>query len=138
MREVLADIQDGTFARRFIADQNAGAPEFNALRAKGEAHPIEAVGRELRKLFSWLRTADTEKTTSKVQPVAKKTQRSGFSLSPTASEAPSLFVAGFLLYCGVSVRFFGIRALGVCCRSVTISLTVLKSSDCRSTHCYVE
>ena len=61
MREVLTDIQDGTFARRFIADQDAGAPEFNALRAKGEAHPIEAVGRELRKLFSWLRTADTEK-----------------------------------------------------------------------------
>jgi ketol-acid reductoisomerase len=61
MRDVLTDIQDGTFARRFIADQDAGAPEFNALRAKGEAHPIEAVGRELRKLFSWLRTADTEK-----------------------------------------------------------------------------
>jgi ketol-acid reductoisomerase len=61
MRDVLTDIQDGTFARRFIADQDAGAPEFTALRAKGEAHPIEKVGRELRKLFSWLRTADTEK-----------------------------------------------------------------------------
>ena len=61
MRDVLTDIQDGTFARRFIADQDAGAPEFNALRAKGEAHPIEKVGRELRKLFSWLRTAETEK-----------------------------------------------------------------------------
>jgi ketol-acid reductoisomerase len=61
MRDVLTDIQDGTFARRFIADQDAGAPEFAALRAKGEAHPIEKVGRELRKLFSWLRTADTEK-----------------------------------------------------------------------------
>jgi len=61
MRDVLTDIQDGTFARRFIADQDAGAPEFEALRAKGEAHPIEKVGRELRKLFSWLRNADTEK-----------------------------------------------------------------------------
>jgi ketol-acid reductoisomerase len=61
MRDVLTDIQDGTFARRFIADQDAGAPEFLALRAKGEAHPIEKVGRELRKLFSWLRQADTEK-----------------------------------------------------------------------------
>jgi ketol-acid reductoisomerase len=61
MRDVLTDIQDGTFARRFIADQDAGAPEFAALRAKGEAHPIEKVGRELRKLFSWLRTAETEK-----------------------------------------------------------------------------
>ena len=61
MRDVLTDIQDGTFANRFIADQDAGAPEFLALRAKGEAHPIEKVGRELRKLFSWLRQADTEK-----------------------------------------------------------------------------
>ena len=60
MKDVLTDIQDGTFARRFIADQDAGAPEFLALRAKGEAHPIEKVGRELRKLFSWLRNADTE------------------------------------------------------------------------------
>jgi len=60
MRDVLTDIQDGTFANRFIADQDAGAPEFLALRAKGEAHPIEKVGRELRKLFSWLRQADTE------------------------------------------------------------------------------
>ncbi len=61
MRDVLTDIQDGTFANRFIADQDAGAPEFLALRAKGESHPIESVGRELRKLFSWLRQADTEK-----------------------------------------------------------------------------
>ncbi len=60
MKEVLADIQDGSFANRFIADQDAGAPEFNALRAKGEAHPIEKVGRELRKLFSWLRKSDNE------------------------------------------------------------------------------
>ncbi len=58
MRDVLTDIQDGTFARRFVADQDAGAPEFLALRAKGEAHPIEAVGRGLRKLFSWIKNAD--------------------------------------------------------------------------------
>lgn len=60
MRDVLTDIQDGTFANRFITDQDAGAPEFNALRAKGEAHPIEKVGRELRKLFSWLRKSENE------------------------------------------------------------------------------
>ena len=53
MQEVLADIQNGAFAKRFIEDQDAGGPEFKALRAKGEAHPIEATGRELRKLFSW-------------------------------------------------------------------------------------
>ncbi|MFM2023374.1 MAG: ketol-acid reductoisomerase, partial [Actinomycetota bacterium] len=58
MKAVLADIQSGEFAKRFIADQDAGAPEFLALRAKGEAHPIEATGRELRKLFSWIKNKD--------------------------------------------------------------------------------
>ncbi|NLT54761.1 MAG: ketol-acid reductoisomerase [Actinomycetales bacterium] len=60
MREVLSDIQDGTFAARFIADQDAGAPEFARLRAEGEAHPIEATGRELRKLMSWVKTNDSD------------------------------------------------------------------------------
>ena len=58
MKDVLADVQSGAFAKRFIDDQDAGAPEFKALRAKGEAHPIEATGRELRKLFSWIKTDD--------------------------------------------------------------------------------
>jgi ketol-acid reductoisomerase len=58
MRAVLADVQSGAFAKRFIDDQDAGGPEFAALRAKGEAHPIEATGRELRKLMSWVETSD--------------------------------------------------------------------------------
>ncbi len=53
MKAVLADIQDGTFAKRFIADQDAGASEFTALREKGAQHPIEAVGRNLREMFAW-------------------------------------------------------------------------------------
>ncbi len=53
MQAVLADIQSGAFAKRFIADQDAGAPEFLALRAKGEGHSIEETGRKLRALFSW-------------------------------------------------------------------------------------
>jgi len=58
MREILADIQDGTFAARFIADQDAGAPEFTAFRAAAEKHPIEATGRELRQLMAWVRSDD--------------------------------------------------------------------------------
>ena len=58
MKAVLADIQNGAFAKRFIDDQDAGAPEFKELRAKGEEHPIEATGRELRKLFSWIKNED--------------------------------------------------------------------------------
>ena len=60
MKAVLTDIQTGAFAKRFIDDQDAGAPEFKELRAKGEAHPIEATGRELRKLMSWVETTDTD------------------------------------------------------------------------------
>jgi ketol-acid reductoisomerase len=58
MREILADIQDGTFAARFIADQDAGAPEFTAFRVAAEKHPIEATGRELRQLMAWVRSDD--------------------------------------------------------------------------------
>jgi ketol-acid reductoisomerase len=58
MQAVLSDIRSGAFAERFIADQDAGAPEFKALRAKAEAHPIESVGRHLRGLMSWVATDD--------------------------------------------------------------------------------
>jgi ketol-acid reductoisomerase len=58
MKAVLADITSGAFAERFIADQDAGAPEFLALRKKGEEHPIEETGRELRALFSWRKSDD--------------------------------------------------------------------------------
>ncbi|MFN8077082.1 MAG: ketol-acid reductoisomerase [Kineosporiaceae bacterium] len=60
MKAVLADIQNGAFAKRFIDDQDAGAPEFKELRAKGEVHPIEGTGRELRKLMSWVKTTDSD------------------------------------------------------------------------------
>ena len=54
MKAVLADIQNGSFAKRFVDDQQAGGPEFKELRAEGEQHPIEKVGRELRGLMSWV------------------------------------------------------------------------------------
>ena len=60
MRAVLADIQNGSFAERFMSDQEAGAPEFRALRAKAEQHPIEDTGRELRGLMSWIDAGDDD------------------------------------------------------------------------------
>jgi ketol-acid reductoisomerase len=60
MQEILADIKSGAFAQRFIDDQDAGAPEFKALRAKAEQHPIEETGRELRKLMSWVKSHDAD------------------------------------------------------------------------------
>jgi ketol-acid reductoisomerase len=60
MQAVLADIKSGAFAERFIADQDAGAPEFQRLRAEGEQHPIEATGRALRQLMSWVKSTDSD------------------------------------------------------------------------------
>jgi ketol-acid reductoisomerase len=62
MKAVLADIQSGAFAERFIADQDAGAPEFKALREQGEQHPIEQVGRELRGMMPWIESKDDDYT----------------------------------------------------------------------------
>ncbi len=58
MKEVLTAIQDGSWAAGFIADQDAGAPDFRAKRAAAEAHPIEATGKHLRGLMSWVSTSD--------------------------------------------------------------------------------
>ncbi len=60
MKDVLTDIQEGTFAKRFIDDQDAGAPEFKAFRTAAEQHPIEATGRELRQLMSWVKGHDDD------------------------------------------------------------------------------
>ena len=43
-------------------DQKNGAPEFKELRAKEEQHPIESTGRELRKMFAWLKDSDDDYT----------------------------------------------------------------------------
>ena len=58
MKDGRTDIQNGTFAQRFMDDQAAGGPEFKKLRAEGEAHQIEGVGRELRQLMAWVSSED--------------------------------------------------------------------------------
>ncbi len=60
MKAVLTDIQDGTFAKKFIEDQDAGAPEFKQMRESEQAHPIETTGKELRKMFSWIKPTDSD------------------------------------------------------------------------------
>jgi len=62
MKAVLTDIQSGQWAARFIADQDAGAPDFKAKRAAGEQHPIELVGRELRGMMGWIDSGDDDYT----------------------------------------------------------------------------
>ncbi len=55
MREILADIRSGEFAREWILENQAGRPTFRARNARESAHPIEAVGRVLRARMPWLR-----------------------------------------------------------------------------------
>ena len=52
--EILSEIQDGTFAKEWILENQAGRPVFNALKRKDREHPIELVGAELRKMMPWL------------------------------------------------------------------------------------
>ena len=55
MKKVLADIQDGTFAKDFLLDMSSagGQVHFNAMRKKASEHPAEVVGESIRKLYSW-------------------------------------------------------------------------------------
>ena len=53
MKKVLSEIQDGTFASNWIAENNNGRAFFNATRRLESEHQLEQVGKELRKMYSW-------------------------------------------------------------------------------------
>ncbi|MGD1011558.1 MAG: ketol-acid reductoisomerase [Acidimicrobiales bacterium] len=54
MRQILSEIQDGTFAKEWVAEDRAGRKRFNELRAAGKNHPIESVGAELRAMMPFV------------------------------------------------------------------------------------
>ncbi|WP_019811379.1 ketol-acid reductoisomerase [Saccharomonospora halophila] len=60
MKAVLAEIQDGTFAREWVAEDEADRPNFRRLQQQGEQHPIEETGTKLRGLMSWVDRPITE------------------------------------------------------------------------------
>jgi ketol-acid reductoisomerase len=60
MRRILAEIKDGSFAREWVAEDDAGRPNLRKLAAEGEQHPIETVGARLRGLMSWVDRPITE------------------------------------------------------------------------------
>ena len=55
MKKILADIQDGSFAKEFLLDMSDAGSQvhFNAMRKIAAEHPAEVVGKEIRKLYSW-------------------------------------------------------------------------------------
>ena len=58
MKKILSDIQDGSFAKEWLLENQVGCPHFNAMRKNEAEQPLEKVGSELRKLYSW---NDTDK-----------------------------------------------------------------------------
>ena len=58
MKRVLEAVQDGSFAKEWITENDEGRPRFNRLRKENAEHPIESVGKELRGMMSFLKDAD--------------------------------------------------------------------------------
>ncbi|HET7529394.1 MAG TPA: ketol-acid reductoisomerase [Mycobacteriales bacterium] len=55
MKRILAEIQDGSFAKEWVAEDDAGRPQYTKYRDEGAAHQIEQVGARLRGLMSWIK-----------------------------------------------------------------------------------
>lgn len=60
MKKVLTEIQDGTFAKNWLLENQTNRPGFNARRRMEAEHPIEKVGKELRGMMSWIDTAKVD------------------------------------------------------------------------------
>jgi ketol-acid reductoisomerase len=54
MKRILGEIQDGTFAREWVAEDDNGRPNYTKLAEEGRNHPVEQVGAKLRPLFAWI------------------------------------------------------------------------------------
>jgi ketol-acid reductoisomerase len=54
MKKILEEVRSGQFAKEWILENKAGAPSFKAMRRQEQKHPIELVGRQLRRLMSWI------------------------------------------------------------------------------------
>ena len=60
MRRILEEVRNGSFAREWILENKANAPCFKALRRREREHPVEQVGKELRRLMSWIDAKEVE------------------------------------------------------------------------------
>ena len=58
MKRVLTEIQNGTFARNWLLENKAGQPSFHAIRRRERTHMIEVVGKQLRRMMSWIKSKE--------------------------------------------------------------------------------
>jgi ketol-acid reductoisomerase len=71
MKDVLTDIQNGTFTKNWVAEYEAGLPNYNKFKQADLEHPIEKVGKELRAKMVWLNgETETVQTSAKQQQAA--------------------------------------------------------------------
>lgn len=76
MEQILREVQDGSFAREWILENQAGRPRFNILKRRDAEHPIEIVGQQLREMMPWMKAA--EKVAAKAQvPVEQRAKELG-------------------------------------------------------------
>ena len=54
MKKILAEVQSGEFAREWLLENKVGRPVYNAYKQREQNHPIEVVGKELRKMMAWI------------------------------------------------------------------------------------
>ncbi len=73
MERMLAEIQSGDYARRWIDENEGGRPEFSARRAREQAHPIEEVGRRLRAMMPFLDAREVEPDATKLEAAKAET-----------------------------------------------------------------
>ena len=62
MKDILSEIQDGTFIQRWVAEYDAGLPNYKKFQQADLDHPIEKVGKELRAKMLWLQQNDPQAT----------------------------------------------------------------------------
>jgi ketol-acid reductoisomerase len=60
MKRILKEVQDGTFAKEWIAEAKSGSKNFKAMKEKDKSHPVEVTGRKLRKLMSWINSKEVD------------------------------------------------------------------------------
>src|SRR3989338_1558451 len=86
MRQLLREIQSGQFAKEWIAEHDAGRPNFKRLMAQDEQHQIEQIGRQLRAMMPWIANTSTQHTAVSNKPEHRATKRGHTALGKGRGE----------------------------------------------------
>ena len=60
MKKILKEVQEGKFAKEWIDEAKSGAKKFKAMKEQDKNHPVEVVGKKLRKLMSWINAKEVD------------------------------------------------------------------------------